>query len=409
MATTERRKLRLPLTVLAFLVVFGLVAALNTAYLAGRALLENAVRRATATEGTLAVSLAGEALLLRREVVLVAPTAGIWQAATEAGQRVSAGAKIGEILDPSLLARAQAAQEEIKAGRAAWEGNLTARRNRVEAELHDVTAEIERTLAGIRAGLESAGNAVETRRLEEELRKLVARREALLVEQARLSAEAESGGPWHDKSREAERLFRAASTTVAAPVAGAVFFTMDGWEEAFDPLQAEAGLTLEGAKGPVLTAPVAAGARVAAWQILAKVVQDERTFLRLTTKAPQAMLTIGDRVEVSFPAFSTQVAARVAALAQDKPETITLLLELGSSPPALAAERRAGVEVVARRAHGILVPEAALVQEGAQTGVYVYKGGRWQFQGVEVLVRQDGKALVAGLEAGDEVAVGRRP
>lgn len=409
MRTSERKGWRLPLSVQAFLFVFGLVAAINTAYLAGRAVLEQAVRSATVTEGSMEVTLKGEALLLRREAVLVAPASGLWQVKVKAGERVSAGTKIGEILDPALLARAQALKEEAEGERAAWQSEVDAELKRVEEELAQVTADIQAAVAMLRSGLYRPGQGTQTRRLEQTLDKLVARRAELQAEQARLAEEAARGGAWREKSQEAEQLLRSASTPVVAPVPGAVFFVLDGWEEAFDPLQSRAALTLVEPKGTVLTTPVASGEKVAAGQILAKVVQDERTFCKVVFKGTSVpMPNIGDDVKVTFPAFGSRAAARVAALQGKETETV-MLLELKNSPPALARERTAQVEVMIRCLRGPLVPEKALVREGLRVGVYVRRGGRWEFKPVEVLLARNGQALVTGLKAGEEIAVGWRP
>jgi len=409
MTVVERRKRRPPLLVLAFLAVFGLVAAVNTAYLAGRAFLERAVRSVPVTEGTLAVKLAGEALLLRREAVLVAPAAGLWQIQVEPGTRVSAGARIGEILDPDLLARAQALKREVEKERADWQGDINARLSRVEAELKEVTGAIQSALAALRVRVRQGDETAATRRLEEELARLVERRTALQAEQARLNDTAVRGGSWREKNLEAERLFQAASTPVLAPVAGVVLFTLDGWEEAFDPLQGEAAVTLSEPQGAVLSTPVPAGASVAPGQILAKVVQDEPTFVKVNAEElPAVDLKPGDRVTVVFTPEGARVAAAVVAVKRASgPDT--LLVKLDNAPAALAQKRTASVELVARELVGPLVPEKALVQEGEETGVYVRRGGRWRFAAVEVRLQQNGQALVAGLKAGDEVAVGWHP
>jgi len=409
MRTTERKGWRLPLSVQAFFIVFGLVAAINTAYLAGRAVLERAVKSATVTEGKLEVTLKGEALLLRREAVLVAPASGLWQVKVKAGERVSAGTKIGEILDPVLLARAQALKEEAEGERAAWQSEVDSRLERVKEELAEVTADIQAAVATLRSGLHQPGQGAQTWRLEQTLDKLVARRVELQAEQARLAEEAARGGAWRKKSQEAERLLRSAGTPVVAPVPGAVFFVLDGWEEAFDPLQSRAALTLVEPKGAVLATPVGAGENVAAGQILAKVVQDERTFCKVVLKGASVPVPkLGDDVEVTFPAFAAHAGANVTAIQQGEAET-AMLLELKNSPPVLARERMAQVEVMVRRLHGPLVPEKALVREGSRLGVYVRRGGHWQFEPVEVLLAQNGRALVTGLKAGEEVAVGWRP
>jgi putative membrane fusion protein len=385
------------------------VAAINTAYLAGRAVLERAVGSATVTEGNVEVTLKGEALLLRREAVLVAPASGLWQVKTKAGERVSAGSEIGEILDPVLLERGRALKEEAEGERAAWQSGVDARLKRVEEELAQVTGDIQGVIETLRSGLYRPAQGLQTRRLEEMLNKLVARRAQLQAEQARLAEEAARGGAWKEKTREAEQLLRSASTPVVAPVPGAVFFVLDGWEEAFDPLQSRAALTLSEPKGAVLATPVPSGEKVAAGQILAKVVQDEPTFCKVLLKgASVAAPNIGDDVEVAFPAYGVRVSARVTALQEREADT-TMLLELKNSPPALAQERTAQVEVTVRRLRGLLVPEKALVQEGSRIGVYVRRSSRWQFEPVEILLARDGQVLVKGLKAGEEIAVGWRP
>jgi putative membrane fusion protein len=409
MRAAERRRSRPPLLVMAFLMVFGVVSAVNTIHLLGRAVLDRAVRRATVVEGSLSLSFRGEAMVLRRETVLVAPASGVWQSAVQPGQRVRVGDKIGEVLNPDLLGRAQSMEAEAKMERARWESELLARLSRVEAELENVNAEISSTLRELRSGLQDPVDPSRSGRLEAGLKRLLERRDALLIEQAGLHEEKESGGSWRAKGAEAQELFQVAATPVTAPVPGVIFFTLDGWEEAFDPLQFQAALALAGPTGAVLSTPVANGESIAVGQLLAKLVQDDRTFFKLNIQDREAaLLKPGEKVEVLLVEKGAYVPARVVASRQDAANS-TVLLELLSSPPFLAERRTLDVEVTVKRLYGLLVPEKALVTEGAHQGVYLRDGDSWRFQMVEVLALRDGNALVTGLRSGDEIAVGWQP
>lgn len=401
--TVPKTRKRLPLSVTAFLLVLGLVAALNAVHVAGRMLLAKAAHKVVVKEGTVALSALGDAVLLRRELILVAPRSGVWHPKVAAGERVSANTSVGEILNDELLVRARQLQEEAKGEKVLWDSQLTAQKQQVEKELAAVNGKVLTLLTELKSDLIKL-ETVRAEQLNARLQDLLKRKSLLLAEQEKLERETASGGAWRQTEAEAQELMAQAATAVMTPLKGRFQNRLDGWEDVFDPLEYKTALSEPTPSGPIVIA-AAAGVYVDQGQILGKITQEEPTFARVSMEQKCPMVALGDKVAVLFPLEQLEIPAEVVAVAH-KENTSVLVLKLLASPPELVSVRETTVQVITSRVCGALVPEKALLLRDGQEGVYCWQQGKWQFIPVEIKALDQGQAIISGVRPGDEVASG---
>lgn len=402
--TVTKKKTRLPLSVSAFLLVFGLVVALNAINLTGRLLLTKATRKVAAKEGAVTLTVFGEALLLRREQILVAPSAGIWHPKVAVSERLPANTPIGEILTADLLEQAQLFLEKAKSEKTLWESQLAFQKKQVEQELSQVGDKITQLLAELKDDLAR----LETRRtgqLNSRLQQLLKQRSDLLAQKEQLANGEATGGAWRQIEAEARELMDQASVTVYTPLSGMFLDQLDGWEDVFDPLEYKAALADITPSGSVVTEAVEAGSYVVQGQILGKITQEEPTFIRVHLNEKLEAATLNDPVQVLFPEEQVEVKARVVAIHHHGNETIAIL-QLQNGPPALASVRETKVQLIKSRVQGALIPEKALIRQNSQVGVFCWQQSKWEFTPVEVKAVDQGEAIVSGIRPGDEISLG---
>lgn len=135
----------------------------------------------------------------------------------------------------------------------------------------------------------------------------------------------------------------------------------------------------------------------APFKVLAQVPQEELAPLRAGTPV---YLTNGDqrlstRVNRIYPALGKNMLATVEVLSQKAPFN-------------LPSDATVGVDLVARKAAGLIVPDQAVVKNGQQAFIYVVTGSTVHLRPVTLLGTGDGTAAVTGdLHPGEQVAVGQ--
>lgn len=143
---------------------------------------------------------------------------------------------------------------------------------------------------------------------------------------------------------------------------------------------------------PILTVD-----KSAPFKVLAQVPQEELAPLRAGTPV---YLTNGDqrlstRVNRIYPALGKNMLATVEVLSQKAPFN-------------LPSDATVGVDLVARKAAGLIVPDQAVVKNGQQAFIYVVTGSTVHLRPVTLLGTGDGTAAVTGdLHPGEQVAVGQ--
>lgn len=143
---------------------------------------------------------------------------------------------------------------------------------------------------------------------------------------------------------------------------------------------------------PILTVD-----KSAPFKVLAQVPQEELAPLRAGTRV---YLTNGDqrlsaRVNRIYPALGKNMLATVEVLSQ-------------KAPFRLPADATVGVDLVARTATGLIVPDQAVVKNGQQAFIYVVTGSTVHLRPVTLSGTGNGTAAVTGnLHPGEQVAVGQ--
>jgi len=141
---------------------------------------------------------------------------------------------------------------------------------------------------------------------------------------------------------------------------------------------------------PILTVD-----KSAPFKVLAQVPQEELTPLHAGTPV---YLTNGDqrlsaRVNRIYPALGKSMLATVEVI-------------VPAAPFNLPADATVGVDLVARTATGLIVPDQAVVKNGQQAFIYVVTGSTVHLRPVTLLGEGNGTAAVTGdLHPGEQVAV----
>ena len=231
-----RAKRRLPGVITIFMAVFGLVIALNAVHIVGSSLFKDTVQRVVVSEGIIAAELAGEALFLRRELVLLAPQTGFWHPKVAAGQKVAVGTDIGEVLDIELLGQAQQLRQQARDELQARESRLMSERQRLDQALSEVYEHIQMVLTRLKNSSAPAQSAW-VRSQNEKLQALLKERGRLLAEKECLAQIIATRNDYRQLDAEATELATKATTSIIAPMAGRFEDSLDGYEGLFDPLE----------------------------------------------------------------------------------------------------------------------------------------------------------------------------
>lgn len=397
---------RLPLSIMVFLAVLGLVVALNAVHVVGRVLLAKTARRVVVEEGTMTLGTFGEAVFLRRELILVAPQAGIWHPQVSKGQRVSAGTNIGEVLNTRLLNQARELQERARGEKTLWESELTAKKEQLERALDEVNEKVLMLLAELRNDVAKM-QITQTQQQRDRLQELLKQRGYLSTEKEQLEQETAQGGSWREIEATATELMTQATTAVITPLAGRFEDCLDGYEDIFDPLEYKTALMPLTPTGSVGTVLVSAGDHVDQGQIVGKITQEDPTFIRVGLREKLDNLSLDDKVEVYLPTQEILLQAEIKALAHEESETIAVL-RLQSAPPTIASVREAEVQMIFSRIRGAVIPKQALIYLNGQEGVYLWQRDKWVFTPVKVISLDKERVIVSGIKPGEEVALGLR-
>jgi len=135
--------------------------------------------------------------------------------------------------------------------------------------------------------------------------------------------------------------------------------------------------------------------------------------LRVVVQMPASMAAqarSAQRVEVQLPGSGQWVAPsgqQPLPAADPVSQTLTLRLDLPASAAAqVLPGQQARVRFVGGTTQRMLVPESAVLRRGELTGVYVRSGEAYALKAVRLgRVHAEGVEVLAGLKAGDEVAV----
>ena len=406
MAVNKKKK-RMPVTMLVFLLTFGIVMALNAISLAGKLILSRPSTKITVVEGELTLISSGEALIARREQIIISPVAGIWNPTVVVGDRLPASAPIGEIIATDTLERANVLMKKANSERLIFEGELATERQQVKGELTSVNDKITSLLTELKTDLAKRRTG-QTEQVRLKLQQLLQKKEGLIARAEVLKEQELVGGSWRKIEMQAKEVEAQSVTIVHTPLPGVFVDALDGFENIFDPLNNDI-ITLDLGQGlgnEEAVATAKAGSNVVQGEILGKIVQEEPALVYAFLEEELSSINKNDFVRVLFaPDQSSEVKAKVIGV-QNQEFRSVLLMQLCNVPPELAVVRRTNVQIVTSCVEGCLVPETALRKQEDRVGVYRWSQNKWVFSPVQIKAIDQGQAIVSGIRAGDEISPG---
>ncbi len=195
-------------------------------------------------------------------------------------------------------------------------------------------------------------------------------------------------------SAEVNRTSQDANHTIYASVAGTVSKECDGLESVLTPATLES-LDLESVYDKVIQGTFTGKQEEGEPAI--KIV-DNLSPVYLCFPREGIELEEGGRVRVRVPGSKEILTGTVAKMSGS-----IAVAKVAPIPNEMIAKRICHIDVIKRRAEGMVVPVSSLVEEDGVTGVYAVIAGKMRFTEVEVVGVFETRAVVKGLALGQEV------
>lgn len=206
-------------------------------------------------------------------------------------------------------------------------------------------------------------------------------------------------GPETSEAGESIPLFTSV-VTLECPQAGFVSYYLDSWEDYTQPYyitETESELEI-----PTGTYTVE-GDLVQSGQPILKIVDNwQWYFSAVVPFHPGRMIAALPQVELSFefspgePVEATLIDHEIDETAQE----VRLTYQINKQLPGFDLVRLTSATLLYEQKSGIIVPEAAVINQGNLTGVYLNQGGRVIFAEVSVVEKQEDQVMVEGLQPG---------
>lgn len=391
----KKRRFRPLRRLLLILIVLGLIYGLFGAGRAAYRLVFPTVsyQKAVLVEAPI---LKSRAVVLREELVIAAPRAGLLNILLDNGSGVQAGKPVFELVDKTLLTaiEKQLAEEAAKVTGKSSETDDVINHKRVQ--LADAQASV-RALSARYAGYIRVGNRFEADRVFRELQK--AQQSA-----AKLAQEYEFASRSQEQyeTRRAELLAqrKQAILTVTAPVSGIVCFSTDGLESTLKAGE-HRNVTVEALR-QVKNAPKSLKNNdfIPAGQAVCTIIDPTCVVLLLEVKSLEALPAAVDAVH-----RDKVIPVEVLSITPSGEEKVSILaLRVTRPSPELLMSRTVEISLKARGEVLCSIPASAIVSEGTRSVVYV-RNPSGQIEERLVLVRtaRGRLATVSGLNPGEVV------
>lgn len=356
------------------------------------------VSTATATEAQDQHGLQGEAVLLRKEIVVLADKPGIANLLLDAGTTAAIGERILEIVDKSLLA---SIEDDLR--------KLDKQANQPSVDHTDEVARLDERIAEKESKLQDLVNQYRTAlagRSLEQYKDIYAdmsryAQELSSLQQNRLQLIGTANAI--QEQREA-LLARREQAIVAmqAPVQGRAYFLVDGLEQSALVSAIGPG-TWDALKTDKGTAAVTRdGDQVAAGQPLFKLVTSDEVYLLVQLGKDNVNSTTGwQGVKVQSDALNDKVSFSAELVAHQGLGADQLLLKVTEPLPGLYTERIVSLRLFPQGEILCEIPASALLPDDAS--VFVLDGTIARKQAVTVRGQAGKNAVVAGLQPGTVV------
>ncbi len=339
--------------------------------------------------------LAGQAVVLRHELVVAAERMGVLNQLREHGASVSAGETVLEIVDVNLLA---AIDKQLADEAERMETNQTQSPEAIahlRAQLADAQAAV-RAFATRYAGYLRMGDSRQAVRVFAELevahKRAHTRREEYTVAVGSQQQHA-------TRLAELKNQRQQAILSVSTPLAGVLNFALDGRE---DELRADASHTLSLATFRQVTGTANALKNmdtIKAGQVVYSIIDPRSAVLLL----PASSVTLGREVEVVFGSIA--MAGSVLTQATNDGERGLVALHVTDPPVSMLIARVVRVAVQPRGETLTEIPMRAVLTREAGDMVYVQTAeGELKERNVQVRQRRGSVAVVSGLDV-DELVV----
>lgn len=358
--------------------------------------------------GTLADSVAGDAVFAGGSSLVTSPVPGAVKFLVRSGESVRMGQAIAEVGMPDTAAAFQESLDFAKSRLAQYEKSTEAEfallQDRVEPAYERAV-----NLFFEAQDLYAAGEVPSARAIEAELAgvsaSLATDRERLLEmegERARLAASV-SAIAAAQKSSVVEILSPSSGTFLTEFYAVEQKLTV----ESLNGKDASELLSLAREAKDARSLSVKEGQMVVAGDIIGRVVTGQKVvfYLPVKTEERPSGASMGQAVDVVFTSTGAKESGTISAIDDGRPPGYSIIK---GELPMVAEERmiHAGpISILVRSRTGVIVPKTAVMEKEGKTGVLLVQKTYARFQEVEVLMTKGDKTVVKGISAGEEIVV----
>jgi putative membrane fusion protein len=353
----------------------------------------------TAERGTLSFSTTGSGIVIRSEKLYTAEGYGKAEYIAEEGQVLSAGSPIADVYSNDYSDKDYAALKELQEKILDYQQN-NAQSGIIDEDMVALSEQIASKTEQIRSVItgSSEGNLAQ---LQREISQLMDERADILRNAAK---EDEQLASFYEQEQTLITRIQNYKRTLVAENDGIVSFYFDGTETLLTPENM-----------PLLTAKNINNILNGTFTYDTTAVTQSKPLYRLVDRNQWYVVMITDHeipqfeqdtaftVTFSFGADYTYTASVHDHISESGRELY--YFKFNEDVDKLLRARQVNMEISARYV-GIDVPQSALKKKDGVIGVYYVKDGRKTFEPVEVLTRQEKRAIIRAVDAGSTLSVG---
>lgn len=353
----------------------------------------------TAERGTLSFSTTGSGIVIRSEKLYTAEGYGKAEYIAEEGQVLSAGSPIADVYSNDYSDKDYAALKELQEKILDYQQN-NAQSGIIDEDMVALSEQIASKTEQIRSVItgSSEGNLAQ---LQREISQLMDERADILRNAAK---EDEQLASFYEQEQTLITRIQNYKRTLVAENDGIVSFYFDGTETLLTPENM-----------PLLTARNINNILNGTFTYDTTAVTQSKPLYRLVDRNQWYVVMITDHeipqfeqdtaftVTFSFGADYTYTASVHDHISESGRELY--YFKFNEDVDKLLRARQVNMEISARYV-GIDVPQSALKKKDGVIGVYYVKDGRKTFEPVEVLTRQEKRAIIRAVDAGSTLSVG---
>ena len=353
----------------------------------------------TAERGTLSFSTTGSGIVIRSEKLYTAEGYGKAEYIAEEGQVLSAGSPIADVYSNDYSDKDYAALKELQEKILDYQQN-NAQSGIIDEDMVALSEQIASKTEQIRSVItgSSEGNLAQ---LQREISQLMDERADILRNAAK---EDEQLASFYEQEQTLITRIQNYKRTLVAENDGIVSFYFDGTETLLTPenMPLLTAKNINNILNGTFTYDTTA---VTQSKPLYRLVDRNQWYVVMVTdhEIPQFEQDTAFTVTFSFGADYTYTASVHDHISESGRELY--YFKFNEDVDKLLRARQVNMEISARYV-GIDVPQSALKKKDGVIGVYYVKDGRKTFEPVEVLTRQEKRAIIRAVDAGSTLSVG---